>query len=95
MITVAAESTTAVWIKAGSWDGMRYHAGSHVLRHPHGRPSGRARTALLLRAVRSVYPDAVREHYSGGVLRFRWDVDGKGTGEAYNAAATRGPVTFR
>jgi hypothetical protein len=47
-----------------------------------------------MRAVRELYPDAVREHYAGGVLRFRWDVDGKGRGEAWNSSATPGPVMF-
>jgi hypothetical protein len=47
-----------------------------------------------MRAVRELYPDAVRDYYAGGVLRFRWNA-GEGRGEAWNSSATPGPVTFR
>lgn len=84
-------STTAVWINAGSYALGRYE--KHVLRHELGRPTGKAKVALLLRAVQSVYPDAERNYYAGGVLRFKWN-GGEGSGEAANLPTTPGPAVF-
>jgi len=83
----------AVRIEASSQELRRFRE-QHVLRHAHGRPRGRARTALIMRAVLEQYPDAVRDHYAGGVLRFRWN-DGEGRGEAWNTSVTPGPVNWR